>query len=233
MTIQSFAQILEACTQRCREMDAPLADRLNALADDVRRLDPSFADIVERMVSRLQQINAGTSAPSAGDPMPLFVLPDETGRLVALAQLLERGPVVMSFHRGHWCPYCRISADALAKIEPEVRAAGAQIVAITPEVQRFTSELKSDARATFPVLTDLDSGYALELQLAIKIDEEKRVAMTRAGWEISAFQDNENWTLPIPATFVVGADGSVKARFVDPDYRKRMDVDDILAALRT
>jgi len=100
-------------------------------------------------------------------------------------------------------------------------------------VQRFTSELKSDARATFPVLTDLDSGYALELQLAIKIDEEKRVAMTRAGWDISAFQDNENWTLPIPATFVVGADGSVKARFVDPDYRKRMDVDDILAALRT
>ena len=233
MTTQSFAEILEACTQRCREMDAPLADRLNALANDVRRLDPSFAEIVDRMVSRLQQINAGTSAPSGGDPIPLFVLPDETGRLVALVQLLERGPVVMSFHRGHWCPYCRISADALARIEPEVRAAGAQIVAITPEVQRFTSELKSDARATFPVLTDLDSGYALELQLAIKIDEEKRMAMTRAGWDISAFQDNENWTLPIPATFVVGADGSVKARFVDPDYRKRMDVDDILAALRT
>jgi peroxiredoxin len=233
VTTQSFAEILEACTRRRREMDAPLADRLNALANDVRNLDPSFAEIVDRMVSRLQQINAGTSAPSVGDPMPLFVLPDEAGRLVALAQLLERGPVVISFHRGHWCPYCRISADALAKIEPEVRAASAQIVAITPEVQRFTSELKSDARATFPVLSDLDSGYALELQLAIKIDEEKRVAMTRAGWDISAFQDNENWTLPIPATFVVGADGSVKARFVDPDYRKRMDVDDILAALRT
>ena len=83
------------------------------------------------------------------------------------------------------------------------------------------------------VLTDLDSGYALELQLAIKIEDEKRLAMTRAGWDISAFQDNENWTLPIPATFVVGSDGSVKARFVDPDYRKRMDVDDILDALRT
>ena len=230
---QSFAEILEACTQRCREMDAPLADRLNALANDVRRLDPSFAEVVERMVSRLHAIDAGTSAPSVGDPMPPFVLPDETGRLVGLAQLLERGPVVMSFHRGHWCPYCRISADALARIEPEVRAAGAQIVVITPEVQRFTSELKSDERATFPVLTDLDSGYALELQLAIKIDEEKRVAMTRAGWDISAFQDNENWTLPIPATFIVGSDGLVKARFVDPDYRKRMDVDDILGALRT
>jgi peroxiredoxin len=233
MTTQSFAEVLEACTQRCRQMDAPLAERLNALANDVRHLDPSFAEVVDRMVNRLQQIEAGKSAPSVGDPMPLFVLPDETGRLVGLAQLLERGPVVMSFHRGHWCPYCRLSADALARIEPEIRAAGAEIVLITPEVQKFSSELKSDARARFSVLTDLDSGYALELQLAIKIEDEKRLAMTRAGWDISAFQDNENWTLPIPATFVVGSDGMVKARFVDPDYRKRMDIDDILAALRT
>jgi peroxiredoxin len=142
-------------------------------------------------------------------------------------------PVVVSFHRGHWCPYCRIIADALSGIAPEVRAVGAEIVLITPEVQKFSSKLKSDARASFSVLTDLDSGYALELQLAIKIEDEKRLAMTRAGWDISAFQDDENWTLPIPATFVVGSDRSVKARFVDPDYRKRMDVDDILRALRT
>ena len=233
MTTQSFAEVLEACTQRCRQMDAPLAERLNALANDVRHLDPSFAEVVDRMVNRLQQIEAGRSAPPVGDPMPLFVLPDETGRLVSLAQLLERGPVVMSFHRGHWCPYCRISADALAGIESEVRAVGAEVVVITPEVQKYSSKLKSDARASFSVLTDLDSGYALELQLAIKIKSDKRLAMTRAGWDISAFQDNENWTLPIPATFVVGSDGLVKARFVDPDYRKRMDVEEILGALRT
>src|SRR5215470_10783371 len=152
MTTQSFAEVLEACTQRCLQIDAPLAERLNALANDVRHLDPSFADVVDRMVNRLRQIEAGKSAPSVGDPMPLFVLPDETGRLVGLAQLLERGPVVMSFHRGHWCPYCRISADALARIEPEVRAASAEIVLITPEVQKFTSEFKADARASFAVL---------------------------------------------------------------------------------
>jgi peroxiredoxin len=185
------------------------------------------------MVNRLQQIEAGKSGPSVGDPMPLFVLPDETGRLIGLEQLLERGPVVMSFHRGHWCLYCRISADARARIEPEVRAAGAEILLITPEVQKFTSQLKSDARASFSILTDLDSGYALEPQLAIKVEDEKHLAMTHAGWIISAFQDDENWTLPISATFAVGNDGSVKARFVDPDYRKRMDVDDILGALRT
>ncbi|HEX2714013.1 MAG TPA: hypothetical protein VHM88_17605, partial [Candidatus Acidoferrales bacterium] len=80
MSASSFAGILEACTQRCREMDAPLATRLSALADDVRRLSPEFAEIVDRMVNRLTQAGAGASAPSPGESMPSFVLPDESGR---------------------------------------------------------------------------------------------------------------------------------------------------------
>jgi peroxiredoxin len=125
-----------------------------------------------------------------------------------------------------------MSADALAKIDPQVRAAGARLVLITPEVQQFTRKFKADVNASFPILTDLDSGYALELSLAIKIDDEKRVAMTQSGWDIALFQDNQSWTLPIPATFVVGSDGLVKARFVDPDYRKRMETEDLLTALQ-
>jgi peroxiredoxin len=213
-------------------MDAPLSARLSAFADEVRRLDPAFADVVDRMVNRLRQSKAGSPAPSTGDQMPPFVLPDEEGHLVSLTDLLKQGPVVVSFHRGHWCPYCRMSADALAKIDPQVRAAGARLVLITPEVQQFTRKFKADVNASFPILTDLDSGYALELSLAIKIDDEKRVAMTQSGWDIALFQDNQSWTLPIPATFVVGSDGLVKARFVDPDYRKRMETEDLLTALQ-
>jgi peroxiredoxin len=232
MTTQSFAEILEASTQRCRIMDAPLAQRLQAFADDVRALDAGFADIVDRMVSRLKTSGAGETAPAPGERMLPFVLPDQDGRLVGLDQLLSRGPAVISFHRGHWCPYCRLNADALARMEPEVTAAGGQIVAITPELQQFTSELKSDSKVPFPILTDLDNGYALELNLLIWVDDEKRRAMTAAGWDISAYQGNDTWMLPIPATFVVAPDGVVKARFVDPDYRKRMAIEDILAAVR-
>ncbi len=103
---------------------------------------------------------------------------------------------------------------------------------ITPEVQRYNKRLKAEAGAGFPILTDLDCGYALDIQLAIRINDEKRAAMTSAGWDISPFQDNDNWILPIPATFVVGEDGLVKARFVDPDYRKRMAIDELIAALQ-
>jgi peroxiredoxin len=212
-------------------MDAPLSERLSAFADDVRRLSPPFADIVDRMLKRLYDSGAGDGAPNIGDTMPNFVLPDEAGHLVSLEELLQKGQVVVSFNRGHWCPYCRLNADAMAHVEKRVKDAGGQFVLITPETAKFNKTLKEDAHARYPILTDLDSGYALELQLAIQINDEKRIAMTAAGWDISKYQDNDNWTLPIPATFVVGEDGRVKARFVDPDYRKRMDIDELVEAV--
>jgi peroxiredoxin len=232
MTDASLAESLGACAERCRKMDAPLGDRLSAFADDVRRLSPDFATIVDGMVNRLTQAGAGASAPSPGETMPSFVLPDENGRLLSLEELLQNGPLVVSFLRGHWCPYCRISAEALSDVEPQIETVGGHIAVITPEVQKYTRTLKRDVQAAFPILTDLDSGYSLELGLAIKIDDDKRHAMTLSGWDIATFQDSNAWTLPIPATFVVGVDGIVKAKFVDPDYRKRMAIEDILSALR-
>lgn len=233
MTESSLAERLEECTERCRNLDAPLATRLRALADDVRLLSAEFADVVDHMVTRLEKAGVGVQAPKPGERMPEFVLPDQEGRLVKLSELQKNGPVVIAFHRGHWCPYCRINASALAAIEGEVNSAGAALVAITPEVRKFASELKEGASASFPILCDIDNGYALMLNLAFYVGDEKRRYMEAAGWDIGSFQGNESWTLPIPATFVVGADGIVQARFIDPDYRKRMDIDDILDAVTT
>ena len=176
----------------------------------------------ERLLSRLKKAEAGSRSPNVGDVMPSFVLPDENGRLVSLEQLLDQGKAVVAFHRGHWCPYCRINADALSKI--------GQPVVIKPGVYRCNRRIKSEVQASYPLLTDLDCGYALDLQLAIKINDEKRSAMTSAGWDFSPFQDDDNWIVPIPANFVAGRDGLVKARFVDHDYRKRMDIDELLKA---
>jgi peroxiredoxin len=227
----SLAEALELCTRRCKDMDAPLAARLAEFADEVQRLAPGFADVVERMVARLKAAGAGLGAPGLGDEMPPFVLPDENGRLVSLQSLLEMGTTVIAFHRGHWCPYCHINADALAKIHPDIAAAGGQLAVITPEIGKYNRQLKDVAKADFPILSDLDCGYALELQLAIKINDEKRQAMTSAGWDIAPYHDNSYWFLPIPATFVVGRDGLIVDRFVDADYRRRMDIDRLLAAV--
>jgi peroxiredoxin len=229
----TFAEILEASTERCRLMDAPLSERLQAFADEVRALSPEFAGIVERMVERLHKSGAGESSPQIGETMPDFLLPDEEGRFRSLQEFLQEGPLVIAFHRGHWCPYCRINASALEEIHSEARTLDGHLVAITPETQKYNSDLKAAANATFPILTDLDNAFALEVKLTIWVGEEKKNAMKAAGWDISKYNANETWMLPIPATFVVGPNGVVKARFVDPDYRKRMAVEDILSALRS
>jgi len=228
----NLADALEDAFERCRNMDASLSERLQALADAVRDLSPPFADTVDRLISRLRQSDAGATAPQPGDPMPPFLLPDEQGRMVALSDLLAHGPVAVTFHRGHWCPYCRINTDALAKAQEDIAAEGGQVVAVMPDRQQFAAEFKSELHASFPVLTDVDNGYALSLNLAIWVGEEMERLIAAAGWDVPRYQGNNSWVLPIPATFVVGTDGQVKARFVDPDYRKRMAIEDVLAALR-
>jgi len=88
--------------------------------------------------------------------MPAFLLPDEHRRLVHLHDLLGNGPLALAFHRGHWCPYCRMNIDALARAEKEIAVERRHIAAIVPDRQRFALWLKSDAKAPFPVLTDID-----------------------------------------------------------------------------
>jgi peroxiredoxin len=163
--------------------------------------------------------------------MPPFYLPDGQGKIVSLDELLALGPVAVTFHRGHWCPYCRISINALAQVHKEFAAEGSSVVAIMPDRQEFASDLKSVGAVPFPILTDIDNGYALSLNLAIWVGAEMQRLMT-GRQDLPNFQGNDSWMLPIPATFVVGTDGIIKARFVDPDYRKRMAIEELLAALR-
>jgi peroxiredoxin len=222
---------LKQAFEQARDLDGSMSERLGAFAEAMRRLTPSSVAIIDRLVDRLKQHDAGENAPKAGEPMPPFVLPDETGRMVSLASLLERGPAVVTFHRGHWCPWCRLSINTLARAQERVQAAGASMVAIVPDREQFAAEMKSDAGAAFPILTDMDNGYAMSLNLAIWVGAEMEQFMTERGHALPPFQGNESWMLPIPATFVVGRDSRIKARFVDPDYRKRMAIEDLIAAL--
>ena len=233
MTSRPLPEVLEQAFRHCRDMDASLSGRLDSLAEAVRTLSPPFADAVDRLVARLQQRGAGQSAPQVGEPMPPFHLPDEAGRIVSLDGLLSKGPVAVTFHRGHWCPYCRLNTNALAKVQKEIDDEGSQIVAIMPDRQQFAEAFKTESKARFPILTDMDNGYALSLNLVIWVGAEMERMISAAGSDIPNYQGNTSWMLPIPATFVVGKDGKVKARFVDPDYRKRMAIEDMIAALRS
>ena len=225
-----LADALEQAFQEVRDRDdMTLGQRLKVIADLVQERGPAFMEAVDVFVGRLEAARAGESAPKVGDPMPLFTMPDQDGNLVSLATLLEKGPVVLAVHRGHWCPYCRLNIAGLAEIEE--RAAPAQIVAMSAELQRYTREIRTEARASFPILTDVGAGYALSLNLAIWVDEEMSRMIEGAGWLAPVYQGGTGWILPIPSVFVIGQDGIIVARHVDPDYRRRMELDDLLSEI--
>ncbi len=221
---------LETAFQEVRDRDLTLGERLKYVADCVRTKGPGFAAAVDAFVGRLEAAQAGSTAPMVGDVMPDFCLPDHEGRLVTLQSLLDRGPAVLAFHRGHWCPYCRLNMVGLAEIQHAARPA--RIVAISSEIQQYTRLLRDEAAAEFPFLTDVGGGYALSINLAIWVDEAMAGMIGGAGWDIPGYQGGTPWVLPVPAVFVVGQDGVIAARHVDPDYRRRMELDALLDAVK-
>lgn len=134
--------------------------------------------------------------------------------------------------RGHWCPYCRLATRAMVGIAERAQLLGAKFVAITPERRPFTALFQRETGAAFPVLSDPDNGYALSLGLAMFLGEELIANLKEIGFDPVPWQGSNSWTLPIPATFVLDCNGVVIGRHVDPDYRRRIEAEDVLAAVR-
>ncbi|MGE0025194.1 MAG: peroxiredoxin-like family protein [Hyphomicrobium sp.] len=211
--------------------EAPLNERLAAYATKLRELNFPFAEAYDTLVARVLAGEVGEGAPLVGEPMPDFILPGKDGRLVSLGEVIAHGPAVISFNRGHWCSFCKIELRTIAQHHAEIRDAGAVLVSIIPDRQQFTAPLRTLTLDRFEILTDLDNGYALSLGLAIWLGDRLKRLMTGRGYHLETYQGGEGWFVPLPATFVVGPDKTVLARHVDPDFRRRMEIEEILAAL--
>jgi peroxiredoxin len=228
----TLAEQLDAALGEAIALDAPLDLRMKVIRDAVRRYSPVFAEAVDRLVDRLQAAEAGANAPKPGERLPSFMLPDSGGQLVSLETLLADGPLVVAFHRGYWCPYCRLHAAALGEVHRQVEGLGTRIVAIAPDRRRFNTQLSAQGGSAVAVLSDIDNAYALSINLAIWVGEEMQALMDAGGFRLPQTQGNDAWMLPIPATFVLDAKGVIVTRDIDPDYRRRMDVDLLLDAVR-
>jgi peroxiredoxin len=211
--------------------DSPLNERLAAYAEKLRELNFPFAEAYETMVGRVLAGEVGSAAPAIGEPMPDFILPGRDGILVSLDDVTRTGPAVISFNRGHWCSFCKIELRTIAEHHAQIAASGAEIISILPDRQKFVTPLRALILDRFQILTDLDNGYALSLGLVMWIGEHLKTLMKGRGYHLETYQGSDGWFVPVPATFVVGQDKKVLARFVDPDFRRRMEIDEILATL--
>jgi peroxiredoxin len=212
-------------------VEGPLHERLQALTDIIATHDPQFSSAYQNVIRQLQQSSVGQGAPDIGAHMPPFLLSDKTGQLVSLESLLGEGPMVVSFNRGHWCEYCDLELRTYASAHGEFQRYGARVICILPERLEYLRKVSERTGHTCLVLCDMDNSYAMELNLVMWLGEDVQQLLTKSGVSLDVIQGNNTAFVPIPATFVLDKAGVVIARFVDPDFRKRMEVTDVLGAI--
>jgi peroxiredoxin len=192
------------------------------------------APVAGRLAAAFAEITASGAAPglATGEQAPLFSLPDATGQTVSLAARLARGPVVLSFYRGEWCPFCNLELRALQAALPQLTQRGATLIAISPQSTDHSLSVTEKAGLTFDVLSDArqDVIAAYRVQFTVPADI-KDLYLTAFANDLSAHAADGSWDLPIPATFVIDRTGIIRARHVSADYTTRMDPADIVAAL--
>ena len=186
----------------------------------------------DALVAQLAASGITEASLKAGDHIPEFELPSVEGRLVGSEELLGRGPLVLSFFRGGWCPYCALELGALQDALPDIEARGASAVAITPDTGAAFAAVKSKNGLDFDILSDLDYGLALLFGILFKLPDPIRDLYLRIGIDLGARHGNRHaWLLPIPATYVVDRQGIITHANVDPDFRRRMEPSEIIKAL--
>ncbi len=201
--------------------------------------DKSAADIPTEIMEKFQKAQLElekkqieSSAKKAGEKIENFELFNVKGNKVSLANALKDGPAVISFYRGGWCPYCNMELRALQARLPEIKALGAQLLAISPQIPDKSLTTVEKNELEFEVLSDAGNEVARGMGLVFEVAEELRPIYEQWGANLSEFNGDEKYELPIPSTFVVDNEGTIIHAYHDLDYTSRMDPEQILDVLK-
>ncbi|MEM6590266.1 MAG: peroxiredoxin-like family protein [Cyanobacteria bacterium P01_C01_bin.73] len=208
----------EQLAQRLEENRAQLPSEVTATMAQATE-DLANSGIVNRSLNR-------------GDTLPAIALPNATGKIVDLQALLAKGPIVITFYRGGWCPYCNMELRAYQQALPEIKSLGATLVAITPETPDSSLSTTEKNELEFEVLSDRGNQIARELGLVFTLPESLRPIYENFGIDVPRHNGDQTFELPVPATYVVNTDGTVVHAFVNADYTKREEPKTVVDVLR-
>lgn len=174
----------------------------------------------------------GRIGPQVGEKLASFELPNQHGQTVFLSDLFKHGPVVVTFYRGGWCPYCNLALKTLQDNLGLIQELGATLVAISPETPDHTVTTAEKNAIGFPVLSDVGNGYAKQLGLVFVLPKSLQELYPQFGIDVPAHNGDASYTLPVPATYVVDPQGYIRYAFANVDYKQRASVDAIVEALK-
>jgi peroxiredoxin len=208
--------------------DATLKRALEAqlLTDQRSRSSDELAGS-EASIARAKLALGESTVPAVGDQAPGFELPNVRGEQVSLASLLRRGPAVVAFYRGGWCPYCNLQLRAYQAVLPELEGLGGQLVAISPQLPDHSLTTAERNELGFEVLSDVGNVVADGYGLVFEMVEGSMRELER----LDDVNGDDARKLPVPGTFVISGKGRVEYAFVDPEYRHRAEPDEVVAAV--
>ncbi|MGY3590613.1 peroxiredoxin [Bradyrhizobium sp. USDA 4341] len=192
----------------------------------------AFIETMHRATAELVASGAAQRAKKAGDVAPAFSLRDPDGNIVNSADLLKRGPLVLSFYRGVWCPYCNMELQALEAAKPEFDRYGASLVAISPQTAPNSRKSVRQNKLSFPILSDVKGQIGDAFGLRFHLPDYLVELYKQLKNDLPTFNDDPSWTLPMPARYVIGQDGVILYSEVNPDYTRRPEPEDMIAVLQ-
>lgn len=197
-----------------------------------KKAPPEVVNLMLDATRRLADTGIAQNSLKVGEKAPDFELPNVKGESVNLHSLLEQGPVVLNFYRGGWCPYCNLELNAYNKHLGDIENLGASLVAISPQTpdNSLSTAEKNDLK--FEVLSDVGNQTANQFGLVFKVDSSLHEIYTKFGLVIPKFNGDDSWEIPLPATYVIDKDGTVKYAFANADYTKRAEPDEVIAKLQ-
>ena len=193
---------------------------------------PEIHPVMERATAELVASGQAGRALKAGDKAPAFTLNDPDGHPVSSAELLAKGPLVISFYRGVWCPYCNLELQALQETLPQFSALGASLVAISPQAAANSRKSQRENKLDFPILSDTRNDVAAAFGLRFALPDYLVELYKWLKNDLPAFNGDPSWTLPMPARYVIAQDGTIVYAEVNPDYTLRPEPDSMLPVLR-
>lgn len=210
-----------------------LRELTDAKIESGRQNNPEFMNGVDAIIEQEKAFEKGKDAIKIGQKAPGFELPNAEGKSIVLKSLLEKGPVVITFYRGNWCPYCNLQLRALQARLDDIYALGATLVAISPQVPDGSLTEDEISKMDFIVLSDQDAKVALQYGVAWQVPEflAEHMRVDRK-LDLEKVNNGNGNVLPIPATFILGQDGVVTWNYVNVDYRTRSEPEEIIEALK-
>ncbi|MFZ0800881.1 MAG: peroxiredoxin-like family protein [Terriglobales bacterium] len=187
--------------------------------------------IHEQVIAELREQGISRRALAVGAKAPSFELKDHNGKTVSSAELLNKGRLAICFFRGRWCPFCVGQLEAMNRILPRIRSAGAELVAISPQTVQQSFFMADQHRLSFPLLSDSGNQVARQFGLAYRVPDYQQSLYRRAFINLPFINGDESWELPMPAVYVVDRDGTVLFAAVNPDYKERPEPEEVLAQL--